>query len=69
VKLSFNMALQTPSKGVATLLDSERRKLRVEISASPVVDKENGYRIGVVSVMQCVRDDCEAVALPEPERP
>ena len=69
VKLSFNMALQTRSKGIATLLDSERRKLRVEISTSPVVDKENGYTIGVVSLMRRVQDDCQTVALPEPERP
>lgn len=66
-KLSFNMALQTRSKGIATVLDSERRELRVEISTSPVVDKENGYTIGVVSVIRRVSDDCGKAVTPEPE--
>jgi PAS domain S-box-containing protein len=69
LKLSFNMALQTRSKGIATVLDSERRELRVEISTSPVVDKENGYTIGVVSVIRRVSDGCPDAAAPEPELP
>lgn len=69
VKLSFNMALQTRSRGVATLLDSERRELRVEISTSPVVDKENGFTIGVVSVMRRVSDDCGKAVTSEAEEP
>jgi PAS domain S-box-containing protein len=67
-KLSFNMALQTRSKGIATVLDSERRELRVEISTSPVVDKENGYTIGVVSVIRRVSDDCGKAVTPESEQ-
>jgi PAS domain S-box-containing protein len=55
VALSFNMALQSRSRGVATLLDRARREVKVEISTSPVVDKTNGYTIGVVSVMQPVK--------------
>lgn len=54
--LSFNMALQHRSSGVATMMDRERRELRVEISTSPVIDKGNGYTIGVVSVMRRVSD-------------
>jgi PAS domain S-box-containing protein len=69
LKLSFNMALQTRSKGIATVLDSEGRELRVEISTSPVVDKENGYTIGVVSVIRRVSDGCADAATLEPERP
>ena len=68
VRLSFNMALQNGSRGVATLIDRERRELRVEISTSPVVDKENGFTIGVVNVMQRVKDVCEFVPAPAPER-
>jgi PAS domain S-box-containing protein len=68
VPLSFNMALQGGSRGVATLIDRERRELRVEISTSPVVDKENGFTIGVVSVMQQVMDVCEFVPMPAAEQ-
>jgi two-component system sensor kinase FixL len=59
VKLSFNMALQSRSRGVATLLDRERREVRVESSTSPIIDKCNGYTIGVVSVMQQIKDVCK----------
>ena len=55
-QLSFNMALQDRSRGVATMMDRERRELCVEISTSPVIDKGNGYTIGVVSVMRRVGD-------------
>jgi PAS domain S-box-containing protein len=68
VPLSFNMALHSGSRGVATLIDRERRELRVEISTSPVVDKENGFTIGVVSVMQRVKDVCEFVPMPAAEQ-
>jgi PAS domain S-box-containing protein len=68
VPLSFNMALHSGSRGIATLIDRERRELRVEISTSPVVDKENGFTIGVVSVMQQVKDVCEFVPMPAPEQ-
>jgi len=53
--LTFNMALESRSRGIATFLDRERREVKVEISTSPVVDKSNGYTIGVVSVMQRLR--------------
>ena len=52
--LSFDMALQEPSKGIAVLLDHERRELRVEISTSPIVDKHTGFIEGVVSVLRRV---------------
>ena len=68
VKLSFNMALQTRSRGVATLLDRNRREVKVEISTSPILDKSNGYTIGVVSVMRQVGDVSEFVPLPAPEQ-
>lgn len=49
-ELSFQMALCGPAKGIATVLDRERNAMRVEVSASPIIDKENGCTTGVVSV-------------------
>jgi PAS domain S-box-containing protein len=65
VKLNFNMALESRSRGVAMLLDRHRKELRVEISTSPIVDKENGFTIGVVSVMRRVKDVCKSAPSPE----
>jgi PAS domain S-box-containing protein len=59
VPLSFNMALQSMSRGIATLIDRERRELKVEISTSPVVDNVSGFTIGVVSVMRRLRESGE----------
>jgi PAS domain S-box-containing protein len=67
-KLSFNMALQNRSRGVATLIDRERRQLKVELSTSPILDKDTGYTLGVVSVMQRIKDVCEHVMAPQPEQ-
>ncbi|MGD0628025.1 MAG: PAS domain-containing protein [Terracidiphilus sp.] len=67
VSLSFNMALQSGSRGIATFIDRERRELRVEISTSPVVDKEKGFTIGVVSVMQRINDVCAFLPTPAPD--
>jgi PAS domain S-box-containing protein len=67
-QLSFNMALETRSRGVATLIDHERNAVMVELSTSPILDKDTGYTLGVVSVMQRVKDVCEFVAAPAPEQ-
>jgi PAS domain S-box-containing protein len=48
--LSFHMALNGPCIGDGTVLDRARDLLKVEISASPIIDKENGSTLGVVSV-------------------
>ena len=48
----FTMALDKPARGVATMLGHARRQVRVEISSSPIVDKESGFTTGVVSVMR-----------------
>jgi PAS domain S-box-containing protein len=69
VKLSFNMALQTRLKGVATLLDRSRQELQVEISTSPIFDKSTGFTIGVVSVMRRIHEVCALVPAPEPVQP
>jgi PAS domain S-box-containing protein len=52
--LSFNMALEGKSRGIATILDRERRELEVEISTSPIVDKVSGFTNGVLSVIRPV---------------
>jgi PAS domain S-box-containing protein len=40
--------------GVAEMLDRERRPLRVEIHSAPLLEKERGFTVGVVSVLRCV---------------
>lgn len=40
------------ARGVATMLDRERKELWVEIRTSPIVDKESGVTAGVVTVMR-----------------
>jgi PAS domain S-box-containing protein len=52
--LDFTMALESRTRGIAILLDRERRELRVEISTSPIVDKEGGFTTGVVTVLRRV---------------
>ena len=52
--LNFMMALESRTKGVATILDHDRKEVSVEISSSPIVDKESGFTAGVVSVMRRV---------------
>jgi PAS domain S-box-containing protein len=51
-KLSFNMTLQKQWRGVGITFDSNRRQMRVEISTSPISDKNNGFTTGVVSVLR-----------------
>jgi PAS domain S-box-containing protein len=67
-KLSFNMALETRSRGVATLIDRERKQLLVDLSTSPILDKDTGSTLGVVSVMQRVKDVCEFLPMPSPDQ-
>ena len=49
---AFDMALQSRCKGIACILDRERRKLRVEIETSPILDAESGFTSGVVTVLR-----------------
>jgi hypothetical protein len=55
-ELNFRIAIDRPSNGVAVLLDRNRNELKVEISTSPIVDKDKGYTIGVVSVLRLAKD-------------
>ncbi|MGO9316988.1 MAG: PAS domain-containing protein [Terracidiphilus sp.] len=50
--LTHRIALEKRTKGIATVLDHARRELRVEISTSPIVDKDSGFTTGVVSVLR-----------------
>lgn len=52
--LDFRTALSRPCRGEAAILDRQRRELRVEISASPIVDKDNGCTLGVVGILRKV---------------
>jgi len=56
VQLDFTMALESRTKGVATMLGRERREVKVEISTAPILDKESGFTAGVVSVMRRVEE-------------
>jgi PAS domain S-box-containing protein len=53
--LSLNLILDKPiNKGMGTMLDRDRRQVRVEIATSPIVAKNNGFITGVVSVVRSV---------------
>lgn len=54
--LDFTMALESPCKAIASVLDRERRELRVEITTSPILDKESGFTTGMVSVLRRVEE-------------
>ena len=54
--LNFTMALEKQIKGVATMLDHERREVKVRISTAPIVDKETGFTAGVVSIISPVEE-------------
>ena len=51
-ELTFTNALEGPSKGLATILDYERRDLNVEVCTAPIFDRENGSTTGVVLVLR-----------------
>lgn len=53
---SFKHTLDKRTRGVATILDHERREVRVEIGTSPILDSQNGGTIGVVKVLRRLDD-------------
>jgi PAS domain S-box-containing protein len=53
---SFSMAMEKPFRVPVTMLDHDRQEMKVEISSSPILDKENGYTVGVVSVWRKIGD-------------
>ena len=54
--ISFTMELDKCTRGVATMLDRERRELLVEIGSSPIVDQKSGFTTGVVSVLRRLKE-------------
>lgn len=53
-ELQFNNWLQFPSRGAATVLDRERKEIRVELSTSPIFDKETRSTTGVVYILRAL---------------
>lgn len=51
-ELSFGVTIEQRWAGKAVLLDRHGRKFSVELSTSPIVDREKGYTTGVVGVMR-----------------
>jgi PAS domain S-box-containing protein len=50
--LDLPAMLQFPFKGPATLMTRERRQLKVEISTSPIFDKDSGSVSGVAAILR-----------------
>ncbi len=53
---SFKLALHKRVRGVAMILDHQRREVRVEIGSSPILDNEHGGTVGVVNVLRRVEE-------------
>jgi len=51
-EMTFNLSLERAAKGIATILDRDRREINVEIETSPMFDKETGATSGVVLVVR-----------------
>jgi PAS domain S-box-containing protein len=60
--LEFSMTLARPQITVATMRNRERQELKVEISTSPILDKETGATMGVVSVWRRAHCACPETA-------
>jgi PAS domain S-box-containing protein len=51
-RLNHRMALDRHCQGDAVILDRERRELKVEISTSPILDRDNSVTSGVVTILR-----------------
>lgn len=51
-ELLFTTALEGPTKGTATVLDRNRRELKIDIETSPIFDRETGSTAGIVVVLR-----------------
>ncbi len=51
-ELQFTNWLESPSRGTATVLDREQKAIRVELSTSPIFDKETRSTTGVVYILR-----------------
>jgi PAS domain S-box-containing protein len=52
--LSLQVMLELPCSGMATLITRERQQIKVEISTSPILDKNNGSVSGVAAILRRV---------------
>jgi PAS domain S-box-containing protein len=52
ISLSQHAMLERRMHGVALILDRKRYQLCVEITSSPILDKESGYTAGVVRILR-----------------
>ncbi len=53
-ELQFTSWLEAPSRGAATVLDRERKQIRVELSTTPIFDKETRSTTGVVYILRAL---------------
>ncbi len=51
-QLSHLIALERPTRGVATIRDAAGRALQIEIGTSPMTEKDTGSTVGVVAVLR-----------------
>jgi PAS domain S-box-containing protein len=55
--LSLQVMLELPSSGMATLMTRESQQIQVEISTSPILDKNNGSVSGVAAILRRVDEN------------
>jgi PAS domain S-box-containing protein len=54
---SHRAAIERPCRGIATLLNRNRQQVKVEMSTSPIIDKQSGSVAGVVALLRKVEAD------------
>lgn len=54
VALDRRAAIERRCKGIATLLSSDGKEIRIELSTSPIVDKDSGSVSGVAAILRKV---------------
>jgi PAS domain S-box-containing protein len=59
---NYSMALDKPWKGVVAVLNRERKQLTVDLSTSPILDRENSITTGVVTILRKVEEPAEPAA-------
>ena len=51
-EMTFNLSLERSTKGMATVLDRERREIQAAVGTSPIFEGETGSTAGVVLVVR-----------------
>ncbi len=57
IPFSHLAAIERPCRGIATLLNRNQQKVKVEMSTSPIIDRENGSVAGVVAILRKIDDE------------